>query len=104
MGRIDDDTPHWQIIAYPEMAFSDLVSLGMMLYTDTRLSDRRDATLRRAFYETDYFPYIFWNWEIADGWVVRTKPQMGFSYVHSSRKANHGRTNFYGDFRWTETR
>ena len=47
MGRIDDDTPHWQIIAYPELSFGHVIDVGMMLYTDTRLTDRRDATLRR---------------------------------------------------------
>lgn len=103
MGRIDDDTPHWQIIAYPEVSFAHIADVGMMLYTDTRLSDRRDSTLRRAFYETDYFPYFRWNLELAEGWFLRTQPQMGFSYVHHSREMNQVATSFYGDFRWTET-
>ena len=103
MGRIDDDTPHWQVIAYPELSFAHAVDVGMMLYTDTRLTDRRDATLRRAFYETDYFPYVRWNWELAEGWVLSTQPQMGFSYVYHSESFKNGEISFYGDFRFTET-
>lgn len=103
MGRIDDDTPHWQVIAYPELAFAHVVDVGMMLYTDTRLTDRRDATLRRAFYETDYFPFVRWNWVLSEGWTLSTQPQMGFSYIHHSKSFNNGETAFYGDFRWTET-